>query len=89
MIPLEMPPACRPSAERRLEVDIPETMIPIAGMLMVLAIIGIVFWYKSREKEHQVHQDMRIREMEHHRKMKELELEVEKEKNRRAPDKVA
>ena len=68
---------------------IPAELIPIAGMLMVLGIIGIVFWYKAREKELQVHQDMRIREMEHHRKMKELELEVEKEKNRRSPEKAA
>ena len=69
--------------------DIPDTLIPIAGMVMVLGIIAIIFWYKAREKELQVHQDMRIREMEHHRKMKELELEVEKEKNRRAADKPA
>ena len=69
--------------------DIPATKIPIAGMLMVLAIVGIVFWYRGREKELQVHQDMRIREMEHQRKMKELELEVEKEKTRRAADKSA
>jgi len=69
--------------------DIPATMIPIAGMLMVLAIVGIVFWYRGREKELQVHQDMRIREMEHQRKIKELELEVEKEKTRRAADKSA
>jgi hypothetical protein len=69
--------------------DIPDTLIPIAGMVMVLGIIAIIFWYKSREKELQVHQDMRIREMEHHRKMKELELELEKEKNRRPADKPA
>ncbi len=57
---------------------IPEELIPIAGMLMVLGIIAIVFWYRAREKELQFHQDLRIREMEHQRKMKELELEVEK-----------
>jgi len=59
------------------------------GLVMIVAIVGIVFWYKGREKELQVHQDMRIREMEHQRKMKELELEVEKEKNRRAADKAS
>jgi hypothetical protein len=53
-------------------------LIPIAGMLMVLGIVGIVFWYKARERELQAHQEMRIREMEHQRKMKELELEIEK-----------
>jgi len=64
-------------------------MIPIWGMIMVLGIVGIVFWYKVREKELQAHQDMRVREMEHQLKIKELELEVEKEKNRRAAEKTA
>ncbi len=53
-------------------------LIPFAGMLMVVAIVGIVFWYKSRERELQFHQEMRLKEMEHQRHMKELELEVEK-----------
>ena len=69
--------------------DIPPSFIPIAAMGMVLAIVGIVFWFKTREKELQAHQDMRIREMDHQRRMKELELEMEKEKNRRAADKPA
>lgn len=64
-------------------------LIPIAGMLMVLGIVGIVFWYKTRERELQVHQDMRIREMEHQLKMKELELEIEKTRSRQAADKIA
>jgi hypothetical protein len=63
-------------------------MIPIAGMVMVVFIVGIVFWFKAREKELQYHQDMRIREMEHQRKMKELELEVEKLKARQGPAKA-
>jgi hypothetical protein len=67
----------------------PGLVIPIVAIMMPLGIVAIVLWYKARDKELQVHQDMRIREMEHHRKMKELELELEKEKNRRAPDKVA
>ena len=64
-------------------------LIPIAGMLMVLGIVGIVFWFKSRERELQVHQEMRTREMEHQRKMKELELEIEKTRGRQAVEKVA
>jgi hypothetical protein len=64
-------------------------MIPIAGMLMVVFIVGIVFWFKAREKELQYHQDLRIREMEHQRKMKELELEVEKLKARQGSDRAA
>jgi len=67
----------------------PGILISVVAILMPLGIVAIVFWYKAREKELQFHQDMRIREMEHHRKMKELELELEKEKNRRAGDKPA
>jgi len=59
-------------------------MVPIGGMVMVVAIVGIVFWFKARDKELQYHQDMRIREMEHQRKMKELELELEKTKARQS-----
>jgi hypothetical protein len=67
----------------------PDIVIPLVAILMPLGIVGIVFWYKARDKELQFQQDMRIREMEHHRKMKELELELEKERNRRAGDKPA
>jgi len=67
----------------------PETLIPFAGMLMVLGIVGIVFWFKAREKELQYHQDMRTREMEHQRRMKELEVELEKEKGRQAREHTA
>ena len=66
----------------------PGTLIPIVAIAMPLAIVGVVFWYKSRATELQFHQDLRIREMEHQRKMKELELEMEKEKNRRAAEKT-
>ncbi len=55
-------------------------LIPFAGMLMVIAIVAIVYWFKAREKELQFHQELRIKEMEHQRRMKELELEVEKVK---------
>jgi hypothetical protein len=67
----------------------PDILIPICGMLMVLGIIGIIFWFKGREKELQYHQEMRIREMEHMVKMKELEVELEKEKGRQSREKVA
>ena len=57
-------------------------MIPIVGTIfgtvMVVAIVGIVFWFKTRERELLVHQEMQIREMEHQRRMKEIELEIEK-----------
>jgi hypothetical protein len=64
-------------------------LVPIAGMLMVAFIVGIVFWFKAREKELQYHQDLRLREMEHQRKMKELELELEKVKVRQGSDRAA
>ena len=35
---------------------IPEELIPIAGMLMALGIVAIVFWFKARAKELQFHQ---------------------------------
>jgi hypothetical protein len=58
--------------------------IPIAGIVfgtvMTIAIVAIVMWYKSRERDLQFQQDMRVREMEHLRKMKELEVEMEKAK---------
>ncbi len=70
--------------------DLPEIIffIPFGGMAMVVAIVGIVFWFKNRQKELEVHQDMRIREMEHQRKMKELEVELERAKARQVPDRV-
>ena len=57
-------------------------LIPIVAILMPVCIVGIVFWYKAREKELQFHQDLRIRDMEHQKKMKELEPEIEKTKAR-------
>ena len=68
---------------------IPQELIPIAGMLMVLGIVAIVFWFKARDKELQYHQDLRIREMEHQRKMKELEVELEKTKGRSSTGQAA
>ncbi len=64
---------------------IPEELIPIAGMLMVLGIVAIVFWSKARAKELQFHQDLRIREMEHQLKMKGLEVELEKARQKNPP----
>jgi hypothetical protein len=58
-------------------------------MAMVVAIIGIIFWYKVRERELAVQQDMRIREMEHQRRLKELDLELEKAKAAQVPGKAA
>ena len=61
----------------------PVVLVPIVAILLPVAIVGIVFWFKAHEKDLQFHQDMRIREMEHQRKMKELEIELEKTKSQR------
>lgn len=65
-------------------------LIPLAGIIvgnaMIVAVVAIVFWYRARQRELQVHQDMRIREMEHQRKMRELDLEIEKSKAREFAD---
>jgi hypothetical protein len=53
----------------------PGTIIPLAGILMTILIVGIVSMRKMRERELQAHQELRIREMEHERKLKELEIE--------------
>ena len=64
--------------------DINPLWIPIAGVVfgtvMVVAVVGIVFWFKARDKELHYHQELRVREMEHQRRMKELEVELEKTK---------
>ena len=62
----------------------PVHLIPVIAILMPVLIVGIVFWFKAHEKDLQFHQDMRIRDMEHQRKMKELEIELEKTKAQRA-----
>ncbi len=49
-------------------------MIPIAAFVMVICIVAIVVWHKSREKE--LEYELRLREMEHAKKMKEMDLEM-------------
>jgi len=68
---------------------IPDQFIPIAGMLLALGIVAIVFWHRTRMKELQYHQDLRLREMEHQAKMKQLEIELEKAKSREGAERVA
>jgi len=76
-----------------IDLGSPDILIPLVaiifGTVMVAVIVWTVFWFKAREKELQVHQEMSIREMEHQRKMKELELEIEKTKSLHSPDRVA
>ncbi len=67
-------------------------LIPIAGIVggvvMIIAVVAIVYWSKTRERELQVHQDLRLREMEHQKRMKELELEIEKTRAQQGAQKL-
>ena len=48
--------------------------------VMIIAVVAIGGWFKYREHELKVQQDLRMKEMEHQQKMKELEVELEKAK---------
>jgi hypothetical protein len=53
-------------------------LIPVAVILMPIGIVWIVFWYKARQREMELQENLRIREIEHVQRLKELELEIEK-----------
>ncbi len=57
-------------------------LIPLAAVLMPIGIVGIVFWYKARQREMELEESLRLREFEHLQRLKELELEIEKTKAR-------
>ncbi|HEX5484329.1 MAG TPA: hypothetical protein VFZ08_17060 [Terriglobia bacterium] len=63
-------------------------VVCIASVAGLVAIIGIVFWHRTRLRELQAHEAMRIREMEHQRNLKQLELEIERVKAGRTPEAV-
>jgi len=51
----------------------------------VIIIVATISFRKMRERELQAHQDLRMREMDHERRLKELEIErlkLEVEKNK-------
>jgi len=56
----------------------PGIMVPLGAFLMVIIIVAVINFRKMREKEILAHQDMRLREMEHERKLKEMEIEKAK-----------
>jgi hypothetical protein len=62
-------------------------LIPVVAILMPVAIVGIVFWFKARKMQMELHQSLRLREFEHQQRLKELELEIEKTKARN-PERV-
>jgi hypothetical protein len=47
---------------------------------MIIAAVAIGEWFKYREYELRIQQELRAKEMEHQQKMKELELEKTKAK---------
>jgi hypothetical protein len=62
-------------------------LIPVAGILMPIGIVWIVFWYKARQREMEMHESLKMREFEHLQRLRELDLEIEKTKAR-APEKA-
>jgi hypothetical protein len=50
--------------------------------VMIIAVVAIGGWFKFREKELRIQQEMRNKEIAHQEKMKELELEMEKAKTK-------
>ncbi|MGH9326954.1 MAG: hypothetical protein ACRD2B_09780 [Terriglobia bacterium] len=56
----------------------PGFLVPLGAFAMVVAIVAIGSIRKTRERELQAHQELRTREMEHDRRMKELEIEKAK-----------
>lgn len=59
--------------------------VALGSFVMVVIIVAITSIRKMREKELQAHQELRLHEMEHERKMKEMDIEkarLELEKSR-------
>ena len=57
-------------------------LLPALAILMPIAIVWIVFWYKARQRELDLQENLRLREFEHLQRLKELELEIEKARPR-------
>ena len=58
-------------------------IIPLGAFVMVVAIVSIVMRHKERELG--IERDLRIREMEHAKKMKEMDLEMARLKQDETP----
>lgn len=57
--------------------------------VMIIAVVAIPGWLKFRAHELKIHQDLRLREMEHEREMKQLEVEMAKAKTPRETERVS
>lgn len=53
-------------------------VIPLGVFAMVVLIVAITQIVKIRDKEMELHQKLRLEEMEHQRQMRELELDLER-----------
>jgi len=53
-------------------------VVALAPFVMVVLIVAIVHWSKTRAKELETHRELRVREIEHEQKMKEMEIEKAK-----------
>ena len=53
-------------------------VVPLGAFIMVVLIVGIRSMGRTRERELEAHRDLRMREMEHERRLKELEIEKTK-----------
>jgi hypothetical protein len=63
-------------------------IVPLGAFAMTILIVAITVFARMRDRELRAHQDLRLREMEHERHLKELEverlkLEVEQSRARR------
>jgi len=50
-------------------------LVPLGGLAMAIIVVAIINFRKMRERELQAHGELRQREMEHERRLKELEIE--------------
>ncbi|MGH9398491.1 MAG: hypothetical protein ACRD18_16785 [Terriglobia bacterium] len=58
--------------------DNPGVLVPLGAFVCAIIIVAISAVRKMREKELVAHQELRAREMEHERRLKELEIEKAK-----------
>ena len=57
-------------------------LLPVAAILMPIGVVWIVFSYKARQREMEMHESLKMREFEHLQRLRELDLEIEKAKAR-------
>jgi hypothetical protein len=68
--------------------DLSPVLIPLAAMVVPVAIVAIIYWHKTRQRELEMHREMRLREMEHERSLKQTELDIERLRAAQRTEKV-